>query len=206
MAQNPRLKQYAPLALITMENKNQLTQILHSLKEEKYRSFVASLIPTISPDSILGVRIPHLRKLAKGMSKEEISHFFSALPHTYLEENLLHSILLSCATNFADTLKKIDQFLPYIDNWSVCDTLSPKVKKNEKNILFSYIEKWLKSEHTYTIRFGILMLMKHFLDDAYTPATLEMVAGMISCDYYVNMMAAWFFATALAVRYDEILP
>ncbi|MBE5900905.1 MAG: DNA alkylation repair protein [Lachnospiraceae bacterium] len=185
----------------------EIREKLFSVQDEKYRDFQAKLIPTIEPDSMIGVRTPQLRKLAKEMDKrEDVEDFLKELPHTYFDENQLHAFILSGMKDFDRCVMAVNGFLPYVDNWATCDQMSPKVFKKHRQELLPYIEKWLKSEETYTIRFGIGMLMEHFLDEDYDETYPEMVAKIRSEEYYVNMMIAWYFATALAKQYDSVLP
>lgn len=177
---------------------------LLALRDEKYCRFMIPLLPNIAPDTILGVRTPELRRLAKQMEGAEA--FKKALPHRYFEENQVHSFLLGAGKNFETTIAEVEAFLPYIDNWATCDQLSPKVFKKHRRELLPYIFRWIASDHPYTIRFGVKMLMDHFLDEDFDPCYPEMVAGIRQEDYYVRMMAAWYFATALAKQYDAVLP
>ncbi len=176
------------------------------LAEEGYRNFSASLIPTVDKTFILGVRVPLLRKLIKSLAAEEKEHFLSELPHAYHEENVLHALLLSDIKDPKDCMDKTEAFLPFVDNWAVCDSLRPKCFPKDRSLLLTHIETWLISDRTYTVRFGMEMLMLHFLGEAFEPRYLDMVANTRGGEYYVDMMAAWFFATALTVRYEEALP
>ena len=176
-------------------------------QDKAYGEFQSKLIPTISPDTVIGVRTPVLRKLAKELAKrEDIDTFLSSLPHSCFEDNQLHAFILSLDKDYAHCMTGLIQFLPFVDNWATCDQMSPKVFKKHLPELVPHIEEWLKSEHTYTIRFGIGMLMEHYLDDVFEARYPEMVAGVRSEEYYVNMMIAWYFATALAKQYDAALP
>ena len=176
-------------------------------KEEAYGQFQTKLIPTINPDSVIGVRTPELRKLAKTFAKrEDCIEFLKQLPHTFFEENQLHSFIVSLNKDFDSCVLQVEEFLPYIDNWATCDQLSPQIFKKEKEKLLPYIDKWLHSEHTYTIRFGIGMLMAHFLDEHFQESYAQRVLEIQSEEYYINMMRAWYFATALAKQYECILP
>lgn len=180
---------------------------LYRLQDVKYREFQSKLIPTVSPDAVIGVRTPELRQYAKMLGKqEEVQDFLQDLPHTYFDENQLHAFILSEIKDYETCLKEVNAFLPYVDNWATCDQLSPKVFAKYKKELLKAINEWMSSKETYTIRFGIEMLMKYFLDDAFDPAYPQMVAGIKSEEYYVNMMIAWYFATALAKQYEAVLP
>ena len=184
-----------------------IRQELFSLQDRKYRDFQVKLIPTVDPEAIIGVRTPALRKYAKQLSRKEgIDAFLEQLPHTYFDENQLHAFILSEMKDYEICVKKVDHFLPYVDNWATCDQLSPKVFKKHRPELLKEIRRWIKSGETYTVRFGIGMLMQHFLDEDFDPAYPEMVAKIRSDQYYVNMMIAWYFATALAKQYDAALP
>ena len=180
---------------------------LFDLQDSQYRDFQAKLIPSASADKMIGVRTPVLRKLAKDLAKrKEIGGFLNDLPHRYFDENQLHAFIISQLKDYEQCMDEVIRFLPYIDNWATCDQLSPKIFRKHRPKLIDQIRKWIISDRTYTIRFGIGMLMEHFLDEDYDPAYPEMVACIRSDEYYVNMMIAWYFATALAKRYDSILP
>ena len=156
---------------------------------------------------MIGVRTPELRKLAKQMLKrEEIGVFLRDLPHRYFDEDQLHAFIVSGIKEYGKCMEELMRFLPFVDNWATCDQMSPGVFKKHKPELLAEIREWLGSEHTYTVRFGIGMLMQHFLDEDFDPAYPELVAGVHSEEYYVNMMIAWYFATALAKQYDDVLP
>ena len=193
--------------------KSEITEKLFSFQDTKYRDFQVKLIPTVSADSVIGVRTPRLRTFAKELSKtlgtedgEGVSDFLSSLPHKYFDENQLHAFLISEQKDFDKCVSLLEEFLPYIDNWATCDQLSPKIFKKNREKLLPLIEKWLSSSKTYTIRFAVGMLMQHFLDSDFNPSYLEKVAEIRSEEYYVNMMIAWYFATALAKQYEASLP
>ncbi|MGN1303962.1 MAG: DNA alkylation repair protein [Oscillospiraceae bacterium] len=176
---------------------------LFALRDEKYRDFSAKLVPTLEKERFIGVRTPELRKLAKEYAKDErAEEFLSALPHKYQEENALHGFMIALEKDFDKAVAKIERFLPYIDNWSVCDTTAPKVFSKNKPALMPYIKKWIASGKTYTVRYGIGTLMGLFLDDDFAPEQMELVIAVRSEEYYVRMMQAWYFATALAKQYD----
>lgn len=180
---------------------------LFEFQDLKYRDFQAGLIPNIEKDLFIGVRTPELRKLAKEIANDEdTASFLKDVPHKFFDENQLHAFIISLGKNFDETVKAVDDFLPYVDNWATCDQLSPKVFKKHKKELLPYIKKWIKSEGTYTVRFAIGMLMEHFLDDDFDVQYPKMVSGVKSDEYYINMMIAWYFATALAKQYDAIIP
>ena len=189
--------------MLTSEIRNEL----FSLQDKKYRDFQAKLIPTVAPETIIGVRTPALRQYAKQLSRhEDITAFLEQLPHVYFDENQLHAFILSEVKDYAECVDKVDRFLPFVDNWATCDQLSPKVFKKHRPELLAEIRQWIKSGETYTIRFGIGMLMQHYLDEDFDPAYPEVVASIRSDEYYVNMMTAWYFATALAKQWDAALP
>ena len=180
---------------------------LFELQDEKYRDFQVKLIPTVDPSAVIGVRTPELRKLAKELLKSgDTDSFLDALPHEYFDENQLHAFILSGMKDFTKCMTGVCGFLPFIDNWATCDQLSPKVFRKNKEDLLCHIKKWLKSDKTYTVRFAAGMLMQHYLDDDFDPEFPEMVAAIESDEYYINMMRAWYFATALAKQYDAVLP
>lgn len=180
---------------------------LLSLQDKGYRDMQITIIPTVAADSIIGVRTPALRSLAKELSKrEDIDKFLNDLPHKYFEENQLHAFILSGMKDADKAFELTDKFLPYVDNWATCDQMSPKVFKKHKDLLLEYTDKWIKSDLTYVKRFGIGMLMEHFLDEDFKTSYLTKVSKIRSDEYYVNMMIAWYFATALAKQYDATLP
>ncbi len=177
------------------------------MAEEKYRDFQSKLMPTVPKEKIIGIRTPLLRKFAKDFSKTpEAKIFLSELPHEFYEENNLHAFLLEKMTDFDECAKAVTNFLPFVDNWATCDSLSPKVFGKYKTELLGYIEKWLSAEDTYSVRFGIKMLMEHFLGEDFKTEYPERVASIKSEEYYIKMMQAWYFATALAKQYDAALP
>ncbi|MBE6601655.1 MAG: DNA alkylation repair protein [Ruminococcaceae bacterium] len=174
--------------------------------EPEYRRFSVSLLPTLDPQSILGVRAPRLRKIAKEMTPTEQTKFLDTLPHTCYEENNLHAYLLSELRDFERCLEEIARFLPFVDNWATCDSLRPKCFGKNREQLSLAIDRWLSDAHPYSVRFGIEMLMVHFLEEAFDPVYLQRVAAVSSEEYYVNMMIAWYFATALAKQYETAIP
>ena len=188
-------------------NRTDLYKRLDSLQDLKYRDMQIKIIPTIDPGSIIGVRTPELKKMAKDILKEDnYKAFLEELPHKYFEENQLHAFIISGIKDLNECMEELERFLPYVDNWATCDQMSPKVFKKHKDALLMHIKEWIESDKPYTIRFGVGMLMEHFLDDDYDPCYPEMVAKIRSEEYYVNMMIAWYFATALAKQYESILP
>ena len=184
----------------------EITAKLFELPDLEYREFHSNLVPTKDPDAIIGVRVPHLRKLAKELIKEmDVTPFLKELPHQYNEENVLHAFFIEAIKDYDECLLELNQFLPYVDNWAVCDSLKPKVFKKHLDELVDEIQGWIESTQTYTIRFGIEMLMNFYLDEKFSAKYLDMVAGVKSEEYYVNMMIAWYFATALAKQYDATI-
>lgn len=184
-----------------------LQKQLFSLADAEYKEFHSKLMPTVEPEKIIGIRVPVLRKFAADFSKtNEAKLFISNLPHKYYEENNLHAFIIEREKDFDTSVKLVDEFLPYIDNWATCDMLRPKVFSKNKEKLLTYILKWIKSKHTYTVRYGIGMLMTHYLDDDFSSKYLKTVLKIKSDDYYVKMMISWYFATALSKHYEEVLP
>ena len=180
---------------------------LISLQDLKYRDMQIKIIPNIDPASIIGVRTPELKKIAKEMYRSgEYRSFIKKLPHDHFEENQLHAFIICEMKDPAECFDEVEHFLPYVDNWATCDQLSPKIFKKNKDELLKHIKTWIGSDRTYTVRFGVGMLMQHFLDDDYDEKYPKMVAGLRSDEYYINMMIAWYFATALAKQYESVLP
>ena len=184
-----------------------IRETLFSLREEKFAAFQARLIPNVAPERIIGVRTPALRKLAKTLrGSGEAKEFLKALPHEFFEENNLHAFLLCEMKDFDACVQAVEDFLPYVDNWATCDQMSPGVFRKNKQALLPYIRCWIASERCYTRRFGTGMLMSHFLDEDFREEYLRLVSDKRSEEYYVNMMIAWYFATALAKQYEAALP
>ena len=185
---------------------------LFSLRDEKYAAFSAKLIPTVEAERIIGVRAPQLRALAKELYKNsnnqaiKQSDILGKLPHRYHEENMLHAYLLCEEKKYAILVDETERFLPYIDNWAVCDSLAPRAFARHKEDLLPKIREWMASEHEYTVRFGIGMLMRHYLDADFRPEHLRWVAAIDREEYYIKMIQAWYFATALAKQWDATLP
>ena len=187
--------------------REEIRQRLFELQDVPYRDFQAKLIPTVETESMIGVRTPALRKLAREYGRrEDIGEFLQDLPHMYFDENQLHAFIISGIKDFETCIMHVEKFLPYVDNWATCDQMSPTVFKKKRQELLPYIREWMKSDRTYTVRFGRGMLMQHYLDEDFDPSYPEMVAGIKSEEYYISMMAAWYFATALAKQYDTVLP
>ena len=177
------------------------------LREESYQKFQSSLIPTVDPSAILGVRTPKLRKIAKELFGTEMGKaFLNDLPHSCFEENQIHGFMISEIKNFEECLIQTERFLPYIDNWATCDQTAPKVFSKHKQELLPAIDRWLDSNHTYTVRFAIGMLMRHYLDADYQTEYTDRVCAVGSDDYYIRMEQAWYMATALAKQWDSVIP
>lgn len=180
---------------------------LFALQDLPYRDFQAKLIPTVDPKTVIGVRTPAMRKLAKEIFKEGgYEDFLQDLPHTYYDENNLHAFIIEQIKDYEECMQQTENFLPYIDNWATCDLFAPKVFAKHKTELLEKIKQWLASKETYTIRYGVEMLMSFYLDADFKPEYAEMVAAVKSEEYYVKMMIAWYFATALAKQYESIIP
>ena len=186
---------------------DKIRETLFSLSDKKYRDFQSRLLPTVDKDKIIGVRTPQLRQYAKEIIRENKAEtFLKTLPHKFFDENQLHAFIISDIKDYDLCIKEVDRFLPYIDNWATCDQLSPKAFKKHHKDLIKKAKEWIASDKTYTIRFGIGILMQHFLDADYKEEYPRLVAKIRSEEYYINMMIAWYFATALAKQYDSILP
>ncbi|MBO5421908.1 MAG: DNA alkylation repair protein [Clostridia bacterium] len=180
---------------------------LFELQDLEYKEFHSKLMPTVDSDLVIGVRTPELRKFAKEFMKTDMAEeFLSTLPHKYYEENNLHAFMISSLKDFGKTVKELNEFLPFVDNWATCDMMRPVLFGKHRKELLAEIEKWMQSDEPYTLRFGIEMLMVHFLDDDFSIEYVQSVAKVRSEEYYVKMMVAWYFATALAKQYDLVLP
>lgn len=183
-----------------------ITEQLFELQDVAYGDFQAKLMPTIDRKSIIGVRTPALRKLAQQIYKTAAGQeFIGHLPHRYYEENNLHAFIVAKNADFDEAMRQTNLFLPYIDNWATCDSFTPKVFGRHPDKLLTAVNVWLASNHTYTVRFAIRMLMTFFLDERFKPEYAQMVAAVKSDEYYIKMMVAWYFATALAKQYDAIV-
>ncbi len=193
--------------MLELNIKDRIEKELFKLQDKKYHDFQLKLLPTVDSNSLIGVRTPELRKLAKIIIKDQnLNEFLNELPHKYFDENQLHAFVLSEMKDYNICIEKVCSFLPFIDNWATCDQLSPKIFKKNKLDLLIKIQEWISSSHTYTVRFSIGMLMQHYLDDDFDIKYPKMVAKIKSEEYYINMMIAWYFATALAKQYDKIIP
>lgn len=180
---------------------------LFELQDMAYRDFHSRLMPDIDKETVIGIRVPVLRKYAKSIAGTELSEkFIKELPHRYYEENNLHMMLITGIKDYDRCLSEIERFLPYIDNWATCDFPAPKCFENHKEELLPVIKRWIASSETYTIRYGIGMLMRLYLDEDFDPEYVRLVVGVKSDEYYVNMMIAWYMATALAKQWDAVIP
>ncbi len=185
----------------------EIIEELFAKQDLKYKQLLEKILPTLPGDTIIGVRTPELKKMAKAMAKMEgIGSFLSDLPHKYFDENQLHAFIISEIKSYDDCIKEVEKFLPHVDNWATCDQMSPKIFKKNREKLLEHIKIWIERSEPYTIRFGVGMLMEHFLDEDFDTVYPKMVARLRSDEYYVNMMIAWYFATALAKQYEKILP
>ncbi|MCR5810754.1 MAG: DNA alkylation repair protein [Lachnospiraceae bacterium] len=187
--------------------REEIVKELFRMQDKDYALLQAKILPTVAADRIIGVRTPELRTFAKSLYRDKDKDaFLSCAPHQYFDEDQLHAFVISLEKDFDKCIAEVGAFLPFIDNWATCDQLSPKAFKKEPEKLLPYIHTWIKSDKTYTVRFAIGMLMQHFLDDRFDTKYADMVAEVRSEEYYVNMMIAWYFATALAKQYDAVLP
>lgn len=179
---------------------------LLSMQDVKYRDFQSKLIPNVDKDYFIGIKTPELRKYAKELLKrDDVAEFFDDLPHKYFDENQVHAFAVSGMKDFDACMVEVEKFLPYVNNWATCDQFSPKVFKKHRKELLDYIKVWIKSKETYTVRFAIGMLMEHYLNEDFKEVYPKMVSKVKSDEYYVNMMIAWYFATALAKQYDAVI-
>ncbi|MBQ8384159.1 MAG: DNA alkylation repair protein [Spirochaetaceae bacterium] len=181
---------------------------LYAMQDKEYRSFQSRLMPTVNPDKIIGVRVPQIRELARDVMKNEpelVATFLQELPHQYYEEDNLHVFLVNRTKDFATCLMQVEAFLPHLDNWATCDSFRPEVFRQHRQQVLAKARGWMESGHCYTVRFGIGCMMSYFLDEDFSPEQLELVGGIPSEEYYVRMMQAWYFATALAKQYRPTL-
>lgn len=177
---------------------------LLACRDEEFGAFQRKLVPNISPDTIIGVRTPQMRKIAKEVfGTEEGDSFIKKLPHTYYEENMVHFFMISLIRDFEECFRAVEEFLPFVDCWPVSDQSTPKVFKKNHEKLIPAVTRWIASNHVYTARFGLRMLMNEYLGEDFKEEYLELAASKTGEDYYLKMMVAWFFATALAKRYEE---
>jgi len=184
-----------------------ITEQLLDLQDLEYKAFHSKLMPTINPDVIIGVRTPVLRKFTKEIKgSTEVEGFMKQLPHRYYEENNLHAFLIETIKDFNVCIAALNEFLPYVDNWATCDMMAPKALKKDLQGLYEWVKVWIASGETYTIRFGVNILMRYYLEDDFLTEYAELVASLRSEEYYVKMVQAWYFATALAKQYEAVLP
>lgn len=187
--------------------KDDVLKSLYAAQDTAYRDFNSKLIPGVSKKFFIGVRTPVLRKLAKEIVKSgTYNDFISCLPHKFFEENQLHAFIISEIKDFDIAIKETERFLPYIDNWATCDQLNPHILKNNPDCLYKHVCKWIKSPDVYSVRFAVKVLMQYWLDDKFDQKYADMVAKIKTDEYYINMMRAWYFATAAAKQYNQILP
>lgn len=190
-----------------MKNVEDIRTHLLSLRDAEYKTFCSALIPTVDPETVIGIRTPVLRKYAQRLAKEGgAAAFLASLPHVYYEENNLHAFLIERIGDFEQTVAALETFLPYVDNWATCDSMSPKLLGKHPEALLPKIWEWMDSAHTYTVRYAIGLLMRFYLDEHFNLEQPARIAAIRSDEYYINMMIAWYFATALAKQYDAILP
>lgn len=190
-----------------MEPVQEIRDRLFALQDPEYRLFQSKLMPTVDPARVIGVRIPDLRKLSRELAgTEQAAAFVRQLPHDYYEENNLHGFLIVSLRDYGETVAALEAFLPYVDNWATCDLLHPRAFDKRPEALPDQLFRWLQSDRTYMVRFAMGMLMSLYLDEAFRPGYADWIAGIKSEEYYVNMMAAWYFATALAKRWDDVFP
>jgi 3-methyladenine DNA glycosylase AlkD len=189
-----------------MEILQEIRSKLFEMRDVKYQQFNSSLIPNVNSEFVIGVRTPELRKYASELAKrDDIGEFLAVLPHEYFEENQLHAFIIEKTKDYDKCLAQVEEFLPFIDNWATCDQCAPKVLVKNPERLISSVKQWISSDKPYTIRYGIGMLMRVYLDDRFSPEYPELVAAVESQEYYVNMMRAWYFATALAKQYEAVI-
>ena len=185
---------------------NNIQSKLFKLQDKKYRDFQVKLIPNINSDNVIGVRTPELRKYAKELVRaNNYVSFLNDLPHKYFDENQLHAFIISELKDYDNCILYINKFLPYINNWATCDQMSPKIFKKNRDKLINELKIWINSKETYSIRFAIGMLMQYYLEDNFKIEYLKLVANIKSNEYYINMMRAWYFATALAKQYEAAI-
>lgn len=187
-----------------MSTEDKICAELFALQDLEYKSFHSRLMPTINPETIIGIRMPVLRKYAKALAKiPEADEFLTILPHKYYDENNLHALLIEPIRDYEKAVSLIEDFLPYVDNWATCDLMSPKIFAKHTDELFIRINDWIRSDKVYTVRYGLGMLMRYFLNENFDESYLELATGITSDEYYINMMLAWYFATALAKQYSS---
>lgn len=192
---------------MTSTERTDLQNQLFKYQDMEYKQFHQKLIPSVDPNTVIGIRTPQLRKFAREFAKTpQAIPFLDATPHQFFEENNLHAFVIELMPDFDKAMAFTETFLPYIDNWATCDLFSPKIFKKHPAKTFEKIKIWLRSDHVYTIRYGIGLLLGNFLDSEFQPEMIDLVAELRSDEYYVNMMIAWYFATALVRQYEAALP
>lgn len=180
---------------------------LFELQDLEYKEFHSKLMPTVCEEKIIGVRVPQLRKFAKELNKSEYkTEFLSTLPHKYYEEDNLHAFLIEQIKDFDECISALDNFLLFVDNWATCDMMAPKVLGKSPEKLYEKIEEWVKSSHTYTVRFAVVTLMKFFMNERLDEKHLKLISSIKSDEYYINMAIAWYFATALSSNWEMVIP
>lgn len=190
-----------------MVKENTILESLYAAADAGYRDFNSGLVPTVGADKFIGVRTPVLRAMARDMAKSGVCvDFVAELPHKYFEENQLHAFIISEIHDFDSAVRAVDKFLGYVDNWATCDQMSPKIFAKNADKLLPYIEKWLLSKHVYAVRFAVLCLMRYYMDVGFDKKYADMVLNINSDEYYINMMRAWYFATAAAKHFDVVYP
>ena len=185
---------------------DKVTKLLFSRQDKEYGAFTRKLTPGLTEDNMIGVRFPDLKAIYRELDEAEKAEFMLDLPHRYFEENNLHAVIISHIKDEAECIKAIETFLPYIDNWATCDTMIPAVFKKRKELVLQRSKEWIKSDKVYTVRTGVGMFMRFFLDADFKPEYNGLIAGIVSDEYYINMMCAWYFATALAKQYEATVP
>ncbi|MCR5743489.1 MAG: DNA alkylation repair protein [Lachnospiraceae bacterium] len=186
---------------------DEIREELSNLRDEQYALFIEGLTPGVGEGSVIGVRTPALRQYAGKLAiRPDVEEFLHDLPHRYFEENQLHAFITASTKDYGECMDRLERFLPYVDNWATCDQMSPKVFKKNRDRLLVKIRSWISSDHTYTVRFAIKMLMDHFLEEDFSDEYPALVANVTSEEYYINMMRAWYFATALAKQYSSVIP
>lgn len=184
----------------------EIQEKLFSLADIKYKDFTASLIPTVDKETIIGVRSPALRQLAKELDQDQVQEFLDTLPHTYYEENNLHAFLIGRIKDYSQCIQRVEDFLPYIDNWATCDSLATPIFKKHLDQVKEKVYIWLEDDYEYTVRYAIGVLMRYYLDEAFDSIYLDWVRNIDKDTYYINMMRAWYFATALAKQENATYP
>ena len=179
---------------------------LFALSDEKYREFKKKLLPSVEEERIIGVRTPALRQYAKRLAKESGTAYLDLLPHHYIEENNLHAFIICGIKDLDEATSRTEEFLPHIDNWATCDSFMPGIFKKHPRTVYDRVREWLKSEHSYTVRYGVVTLLNNFLDGEFRPEMLELATGVKSGEYYIDMAVAWYFSIALVKQYDAALP